>query len=65
MKTRSSTHYQLDVIRDGKPMAYNAERYPSEANAKVAAKRLGEYCEIRRVVTTTTSRLVRRVEVAQ
>jgi hypothetical protein len=62
MRTQTSTHYQLDVIRAGKPMAYNAERYPSRADARVAARRLGEYAEIRKVVTTVTRRLVERVE---
>lgn len=62
MRRRETTHYEVDVIRGGKPMRYNGQDYPSLADARVAAKRLGEYAEIRKVRTVTTGELVERVE---
>lgn len=69
MKRTARTFYTIHVSRDGeKPVTgarliqYNAERYPSLADARVAARRLNEYVEIRRVREITESTLAERVE---
>lgn len=62
MKTRTESHYELYVVRDGRAMAYSATPYASVADARVAAKRLGEYAEIRKVTTTVKAALIERVE---
>ena len=61
-KTTKTAHYEVNVIRGGVSIRYNAERYPTRAAAIAAAKRLGEYAEIHWVQTTTINNFVDRVE---
>lgn len=68
MKITTRTFYTVHVNRPitgkryGTMIQYSAEEYPSLADARVAAKKLGEYSEIRRVRVVHKSGLVERVE---
>lgn len=61
MKMTTEIFYTLNVLR-GTMIEYSATKYPSVADARVAAKRLGEYVEIRRIRIVRKSELVTRIE---
>jgi hypothetical protein len=54
--------YRIYVMRDGKMIEYSATDYHALPEAREAARRRGEYAEIRAVKVTTTVRLIERVE---
>jgi hypothetical protein len=62
MRTTTMIHYSVAVRRGDTMIDYNAERFPSRADARVFARRLHEYAEIRRVKTVLESSTVERVE---
>lgn len=68
MKTTTRIFYIIHVNRPfvgkhyGTMIQYSAEEYPSLADARVAAKRLGEYSEIRREHVVHKSNLVERID---
>jgi hypothetical protein len=61
-KQTKTTHFEINVIRGGRSIRYNAERYPNRSAALNKAKSLGEYCEVHKVETITTNTFVDRVE---
>lgn len=63
MRRTTQKTYRLYVDRDGTMIEYSATDFPSVEDARAAARRRGEYVEIRSVEIVRTVRLVERVEV--